>query len=141
MTTTAVALAALAGLMLAAAPAMADDDDWRNDPKVLACAPHTLKHGGTVTLLLGPNHGAEMAVRRAGTRDWYFVVTGDDKEAKAAQAFKAARRYTLDEATTGDADSGKRERIFTRSGRYTVYVSDKLESEAGGNICTIQYRR
>ena len=68
MTSANVAMAALAGFMLAAAPAMADDDDWRNDPKVLTCSPHILKHGGTITLLLGPNHGAEMAVRRAGTR-------------------------------------------------------------------------
>lgn len=93
-----------------------------------------------MTLLLGPKHGAEMAVRRAGTRDWYFVVTGDDKESKDAQAFKAARRFTLNEAATGDALSGKREKIFSRPGRYTVYVSDKLESEAGGNICNITYR-
>jgi len=140
MARTAAAAAALAGLVTVAAPAMADDD-WQNDPKVLACAPHTLKAGGTVTLLLGPNHGAEMAVRRTGTRDWYFVVTGDDKGAKAAQAFKAARRFTLNEATLGAGDSGRRERIFSRPGRYTVYISDKLESEAGGNICTIEYRR
>jgi len=32
-------------------------------------------------------------------------------------------------------------RRYSKPGRYTVYVSDKLESEAGGNICTIDYRR
>jgi hypothetical protein len=139
----AVALA-MAASLAAVTPAAADDDDWRDNPKILACSPHVLKTGGAVTLLLGPNHGAELAIRRAGTRDWYFLVVGGTAEKDLlmpSKAFRAARQVRLPQTVQGLADSGKRERVFSRPGRYTVYISDKLESEAGGNICSIDYRR
>jgi len=63
-------------LVAASATAQADDDDWRNSPKVLACTLRVLKPGGSVALMLGTRHGAELAIRRTGTSDWYFIVTG-----------------------------------------------------------------
>src|SRR4051812_12505900 len=137
-------LLALAIATAAAAPAIAQDDsDWRDSPKVLACSPKLLKKGGTLTLTLGPHHGAELAIRRTGTSDWYFIVTGGPGKQKfmTPRAFKAARRVTLTDTIEGAADSGKNERVFSKPGRYTIYISDKLESEAGGNICTIRYMR
>jgi hypothetical protein len=134
----------LAAASLAVPAARADDDDYRNDPKVLACSPKVLKHGGTVTLALGPHHGAEMAVRRTGTSDWYFIVSGgpEKQPLMTPQAFAAAGRVSLDENTMGwGPPKGELMKVFSRKGRYTVYISDKLESEAGGNICTIDYRR
>jgi hypothetical protein len=137
-------LAAVASLAVTA-NARADDDDWSNSPKVLACAPRVLKHGGAVTLTLGPNHGAEMAIRRPGLRDWYFLVVGDatpaQKPLMTSQQLKAARRVVLTEASGSGLNDGLGDRVFSQPGRYTVYLSNKLESEAGGNICTIDYKR
>jgi hypothetical protein len=132
-----------AAALVAATTAQADDDDWKNAPKVLACAPRVLKPGGSVTLTLGPRHGAEMAIRRTGSSDWYYLVTGgpEKQHFMTPQAFAAARRVILNENITGWGDSGKLEKVFSRPGRYTVYISDKVESEAGGNICSFDYRR
>lgn len=122
--------------------AQAQDSDWANNPRILACTLGMLKKGGAVTLVLGPNHGAELAIQRGGTRDWYFIITGGPEKPHfmTPQAFAAAKRATLTEKTTGWGPGGKLERIFTRPGRYVVHISDKLESEAGGNICNIDYR-
>lgn len=101
-----------------------------------------LKKGGALTLSLGPRHGAELAIRRTGTSGWYFIVTGgpESQPLMTPKAFAAARRVVLEETLRGWGNSGKLEKVFSRPGRYTVYISDKLESEAGGNICTIAYR-
>jgi len=119
-----------------------EGDDFVNAPKVLACKPGVLKKGGAVTLVLGPHHGAEMAIQRGGTRDWYFIVTPGPEKPHfiTPQAFAAAKRATLTEKTLGWGPSGNLERIFTQPGRYVVHISDKMESDAGGNICTINYR-
>ncbi len=136
-------LALFAGLVIAA-PALAQEEiSWENDPKVLACSPHVLKKGGSVALVMGPRHGLEMAIQRNGTRDWYFIVTGgpEKQHFMTPKAFGAARRVTLNEGTVGyGPPKGMPVRIFTRPGRYTVHLSDKLESDAGGHICTIDYR-
>lgn len=133
----------LALAVAAITPAFAQDNtEWRDDNRVLACTPRVLKKGGSVTLALGPRHGAEMAVRRTGTRDWYYVVTGgpEPQPFMTPKAFAAARRVTLNEYTQGyGPPKGNLVKIFTRPGRYAVYISDKLESDAGGNVCSIIY--
>ena len=135
-------MAAVIAVLGGASIAHAQDSDYSNDKRVLACTPGTLKKGGAVTLLLGPRHGAELAIQRDGTRDWYFIVTGGPEKPHfmTTEAFAAAKRATLTEKTTGWGPGGKLEQIFTRPGRYVVYISDKLESDGGGNICNINYR-
>jgi hypothetical protein len=57
------------------------------------------------------------------------------------KAFAAASRATLHENTLGyGPPKGMLVKIFTRPGRYIVHISNKLESDAGGNICTIDYQ-
>ena len=141
MSRTFAALVLAAGLV--AAPALAQEDsDWRDDPKVMACAPKVLKKGSALTLTLGPRHGAELAIQRAGTRDWYFIITGgpEPQHFMTPKDFQATKRVTLNENTQGyGPPKGELVKIFSRPGRYVVHISDKLESEAGGNKCTVNY--
>ncbi len=127
------------------APAFAQDEDYPIAPEVLACSPRVLKPGGSVTLLLGPNHGAELAILRPGGREWYFLVLGDatpkDKPLMTSQALKAARRVTLTEVTGSRLNDKLGDRVFSRPGRYVVYNSDKLETDGGGVRCIIDYQR
>lgn len=139
-----ILLASLAMLTASLGVCRAQEESaFTDNPKVLACTPRVLKKVGSVTLAMGPRHGMEMAISRKGTRDWYFVVTGGPEKPHfmTPQAFGAARRVTLSEQTTGwGPPKGQLTRIFTKPGRYVVHISDKLESEADGNICTIDYR-
>jgi len=140
------AFAALLFSVFLPGAAHGQEEHWVNDTRVLACSPQTLKPGGSVTLVLGPNHGSELAIRRNGTREWYFLVVRSPppemRPFMTPEAFKAARRATLTERTEGLpwVDNSKSERVFSRPGRYIVHASDVLESEAGGYICTIDYQ-
>ena len=134
---------ALAVLLGSAAAAHAQGSDWANDPRTLACTPGVLEKGGAVTLRLGPRHGAELGIQRGGTREWYYIVTGGPETQRfmTPKAFAAAKQVTLNENTQGyGPPEGRWTKIFTKPGRYVVHISDKLESDAGGNICTIDYR-
>ncbi|MEY4708634.1 MAG: hypothetical protein RJB58_2357 [Pseudomonadota bacterium] len=126
-------------------PAFAQDEGYPIAPEVLACSPGVLKPGGSVTLLLGPNHGAELAILRPGGREWYFLVLGDatpeEKPLMTSQALKAARRITLTEATGSRLNDKVGGRVFSKPGRYVAYNSDKLETDGGGVRCIIDYQR
>ena len=144
----AVLLACLClGISALTAPAFAQDrdEDYPIVPHVLSCSPGVLKPGGSVTLLLGPNHGSELAILRPGGREWYFLVLGDatpkDKPLMTSQALKAAKRITLTEATGSGLNDKLGNRVFSKPGRYVVYNSDRLETDGGGVRCIIDYQR
>jgi hypothetical protein len=53
----------------------------------------------------------------------------------AAKQLKVAASAKTKEWLSGKSD----EPIFSSSGAYDVYVSDNMESEAGGFMCTVRY--
>jgi hypothetical protein len=118
---------------------------WKEDPQVLACSPAAVGPNGKIVLELGPKHGRELAIRRHSDGVWFFlVVQAAPREMKSLMSraeFAKARRVVLEPSVTGYAwvEGRGNEKIFTTAGKYSVHVSDVLESERGGHTCTITY--
>jgi hypothetical protein len=54
--------------------------------------------------------------------------------------FASASRVEVPASFKGRASvNGPLERIFSRAGSYEAYVSDNLESEEGGYVCSFKY--
>jgi len=135
--------------LVAAAMLIASDgsgsDLWKNDPNVLLCSPTRLGANDTLVLTLGPKHGRELAIRRHSDGVWFFLVVQsaplDMKTLMSRQDFAKARRVSLKVTDTGYAWVKGRgnEQVFTVRGKYSVHVSEVLESERGGHTCTVTY--
>jgi hypothetical protein len=110
----------------------------------LACSPSVAKVGSALNLRLATGHGRELAVRRLADNAWFFlVVSGSspgEPQLMSVDTFSAARSVTVP-ATVISIPSGKQspERVFSEPGKYEVYVSDNLESEVGGFMCTVRF--
>ena len=137
-----------AALFLTSQVAEFDDYDpaeWATDSQILACSPDTLSASDTLILDLAPNHGRELAIRRASDGAWYFLVVGlppeDTPQLMTTDDFAEATRVEIPAffATRAWAAGAQLEPIINTSGVYEVYVSDNLESELGGHICSFKY--
>lgn len=110
----------------------------------LSCSPSVAKVGSTLNLRLAAGHGRELAVHRIADNVWFFlVVSGSspgEPQLMSVDTFAAARSVAVP-ATVLSIPSGKQspERVFSGPGKYEVYVSDNLESEVGGFMCTVQF--
>jgi hypothetical protein len=127
------------------ASAVLGTEIWKEDRKVLACSPTKLGPSDTLVLTLGPKHGRELAITRHVDNIPFFLVVSsppaDMKSLMSPDEFAKARRVTFKTTDAGYAwvkDRGN-ERVFTMPGKYTVRVSEVLESERGGYSCTITY--
>ena len=135
-------------LLLLVTPCFAQDETvWVADTKVMACSPRNLSGSGTLRLRLGPGHGKELAIRRESDGAWFFlVVESPPQEMKllmSPESFRTARLVKIPasiKAAQWDTESHE-QRVFSSSGKYYVFSSDNLESEAGGAKCTITYTR
>lgn len=118
---------------------------WQSNPSKLACSPRVLRSNDTLTLTLGPKHGSEMAIMRKSDGVYFFLVVGSPPSnmmpIMTTTEFSKAKEVkisTKSEALPWVADASK-EAMFTKSGTYTIQVSDNLESEEGGYYCDIKY--
>lgn len=133
--------------LFAAGHAMAQDGyepaEWFADPHVLACSPSSVSAGRALVLTLGPGHGRELAIRRAADNAWYFLVVGLPEEGEpqlmTPAEFAAASRVEIPASFTVRTSEGAQQPVLNRPGKYEVYVSDILESEAGGHVCRFTY--
>ncbi len=119
---------------------------WLKDSRQLACSPNSLSPTGTLTLELGPDHGRELGVRRHSDNTWYFLVVASHpdnaKVLMTPELFETKAQIKIPASSmTTEWVTGQEVPIFAASGTYSIYVSDNLESEAGGYVCTIQYAR
>jgi len=133
-------------LLLFGAPCFAQDEiTWVADSKILDCAPRTLSNSAVLTLRLGPDHGRELAIRRAADGAWFFLVVEGPpagmKPLMSPASFSTATRVEI--STSSKAiewmSGADEERIFSSPGIYDVFASDNLESEAGGAKCAVKY--
>lgn len=136
-------------LLLFSRLAVAEDDKefpetvWSESEKALSCSPKTIIMGESVEVKPGGHHGKELAVYRHEDDTWLFMVVGFPPEEMNSlmtpEAFKVAKSFTITKDTTGFSwgSGGGNERIFSRPGKYTFYVSEILESEIGGYKCDI----
>src|SRR5688572_29823187 len=99
---------------------------WVEYPRVLACAPSSLKYGEKLVLTLGPKHGKELAIRNEKTGVWYFLVVGsppaDMKSLMTPEQFTVAQSAIIPSDATGYAWVMNRgnEPLFHEPGRYKV---------------------
>ena len=117
---------------------------WSSNPRMLACSPDTLRASQPLVLSLGAGHGRELAIRRVSDNSWYFLVVGSPPEGEpqlmTPGEFASVARAEVPASFKGRASvDGPLERIFSRAGSYEAYVSDSLESEEGGYVCSFKY--
>ena len=139
----------LAAVLLLAAQADGLDGyepaDWSVDSRVLSCSPDSLSASDTLVLNLGAAHGRELAIRRVSDSTWYFLVVGlppdDVPQLMTTEAFSMATRVEIPASfkTRAWAVGSPLESVLNVPGVYEAYVSDILESEVGGHICTFNY--
>lgn len=138
-------LLALSVLLIAApigGPAQELETPWQVDSSMLDCGSATVTSGDSLTIRLGENHPREIAVLRHSDGVWLFLVVGNPPAMMeplfSREEFEDVRVIVIDSETTGFAwkPDGTNERIFGQKGKYSVYLSDILESETGGFVCT-----
>jgi hypothetical protein len=115
------------------------------NPKVLSCSPSTLKAGQALTLTLGPGHGKELAIQGPRKEQIFFLVVTEppkeDPQLMSPSEFKAAKTVVIpaDIKARPWVANGSIEKVFSTPGTYRVTVSETLESEMGGHVCSIRY--
>ena len=117
---------------------------WSSNPRVLACSSDTLQASQPLVLSLGLGHGRELAIRRVSDNSWYFLVVGSPPDGEpqlmTPEEFSSASHVEVPASFKGRASvDGPLGRIFSRAGPYEAYVSDNLESEEGGYVCSFKY--
>lgn len=137
----------LLAVLLLAQTSGADDYEpayWVSDNRVLSCAPKVLSRSDTLVLKLGVGHGRELAIRRVSDNRWYFLVVGmpeqNEPQLMTPEEFAGARRVAIPAAFKTRTSGGSLEAVLSRPGTHEVYVSDILESEVGGHICSFNYK-
>ncbi|CAN7562960.1 hypothetical protein LJR143_003924 [Pseudoxanthomonas sp. LjRoot143] len=133
--------------LLATGPAVGDGYEpavWLSNSNVLACSPNTLRAPHPLILTLGPGHGSELAIRRVSDNTWYFLVghMPPDGEPQLTTPEKLALANSIEVPTSFRGRASEADAlapIFNRSGAYEAYLSDNLESEEGGYVCSFNY--
>ena len=109
----------------------------------LSCTPPLITAGSDLKLKLAAGHGQELAIRRLADNAWFFLVVSGSSPSEPQlmpfDAFATSHSVAIP-ATVISISSGRTspERVFSGLGKYEVYVSDNLESEIGGFMCTVQ---
>ncbi|WP_226705018.1 hypothetical protein [Microbulbifer elongatus] len=116
---------------------------WHKSESELSCSSTELNPSETLQVKLGGHHGSELAVYRHDDNLWLFMVVGSPPTGMVSlmspQEFEGAKSFVISPKTTGYRwDSvGANEVIFSKPGKYTLYVSENLESELGGYKCDL----
>ena len=121
----------------------APDRIWLESDKVVSCIPRELNLGESLQVNLGEHHGKELALYRHEENLWLFLVVGSPPSEMISlmspKEFEGVNAIEITPATTGyrwDSKGGN-EAIFSKPGKYTLYVSANLESEEGGYKCEL----
>lgn len=116
---------------------------WIQSDKVVSCHPSELKPSDTLQVKLGKWHGKELGVYRHDENLWLFMVVGSPPSEMVSlmtpKEFESANSFEITPSTTGyrwDSKGGN-EKVFSKPGNYTLYVSQNLESEEGGYKCEL----
>lgn len=139
---TAQAMVSVSRTSRTAASANHASAEWLVDTQVLSCSPGTLSGSDTLVLRLGPGHGRELAIRRASDNTWYFLVLGnppeDTPQLMSTEDFASASHVEIPPSfiTRAWSADASPEPLLSRPGIYEAYVSDTLESEVGGHMCS-----
>lgn len=121
----------------------APETTWLESDKMVSCIPSELNLGESLQVKFGEQHGKELAVYRHEDNLWFFLVVGSPPSEMislmSALEFEGVNAIEITPVTTGyrwDSKGGN-EAIFSKSGKYTLYVGANLESEDGGYKCEL----
>lgn len=137
-------LAVLCSLSVVATNSLAQNI-WQSNSSKLVCSPRVLHSNDTLTLTLGSMHGSELAIRRKSDEVPFFLVVGSPPSnmtpLMTTNEFSKTKEVKISAKIEGlpFVYDSKKEPIFTKSGTYTIQVSNNLESEEGGYYCNIKY--
>ena len=118
---------------------------WLDDSRVLSCSIETLSGADHLVLDLEPEHGRELAIRRVEDNTWFFLIVDlapkDVPQLMTPEQFSGATRVELPASfkSRAWAVTSTLESVLGLPGTYEAYVSENLESEAGGHVCTFKY--
>lgn len=119
---------------------------WLESDEMVSCAPRELNHDDILRVNLSGHHGRELALYRHDENLWLFLVVGSPpstmKSLMSSQQFESAKEIEIAPTITGYRwdNNGGNEMIFSKSGKYTLYVSENLESEEGGYKCELFFK-
>ncbi|WP_299947856.1 hypothetical protein [uncultured Microbulbifer sp.] len=112
---------------------------WIQSDKVVSCHPSEFKPSDTLQVKLGKWHGKELAVYRHDENLWLFMVVSSPPlgmiSLMTPKEFESAKSFEITPSTRGYRRDN--EEVFSKSGNYTLYVSQNLESEDGGYKCEL----
>ena len=98
-------------------------------------------------LTLGPGHGKELLIRRVKDDAQYSFIVADPPlpgyvSPITSDEFAVAKRLEIPSTAMGYLGGGRGVMpISSKPGRYTVYVSDNLDSEEPGYRCEFTFAK
>jgi hypothetical protein len=109
----------------------------------LRCSPRKLWLGDTLTLTMSVPHGRDLAVLSPDDKFFWLRSWEPNDQKATAQwyAFEKVRQLKLvTDQATGSVSTGA-ERIFTKTGWYSIRISYNLETDDGTpvNECKVYY--
>ncbi|MCH7421018.1 hypothetical protein HT094_01990 [Shewanella sp. ZOR0012] len=116
---------------------------WLESDEMVSCIPRELGRDDVLRVNLSEHHGKELALYRHDENLWLFLVVGSPpstmKSLMSSPQFESAKKIEISPTTTGYRWDNKsaNETIFSKPGKYTLYVSENLESEDGGYKCEL----
>ncbi|MCT6700409.1 hypothetical protein [Rheinheimera sp. 4Y26] len=116
---------------------------WLESDEMVSCTPRELSRGDVLRVNLSGSHGKELALYRHDESLWLFLVVSSPpstmKPLMSSQRFENVKQIEIASTTTGYRwdNKGGNETIFSKPGKYTLYVSENLESEGGGYKCEL----
>jgi len=122
--------------------------EWRVDESKLSCTPNRLGPADTLTIKMPVPHFQELAVYHQKSRSWWFLVYWPDPSMVGAKPIISREEFITTplvklkvKEAKGTLWTGntKSDQIFVQPGTYSIFLSDNLESEAGGYTCAVEY--
>ncbi len=101
------------------------------DPEHSSLSADTLRPGAAVMLRLSEKHPGRMAIIDPDDR-YFYIQDPESSRLMEPAAFAKAREITIDATLTGlyyDDGKARTGAVFTKSGAYTIYLADNLETE------------
>jgi hypothetical protein len=132
---------------LSAEESEAPETVYFSDDSEFMCIPEKAKFGDKIVLTKTNSNLSELAVFREGSDTSHFIIVGSPPDGMtnliAPNELATKNELTLNTVMLTGLEwktGAKQELIFSKSGKYTFYISPNLESEIGGYKCVVNYQ-
>lgn len=122
----------------------ADKTSLADDDEIKSCSPEKLYMGAVLTVTFNQPHGGYAAIRRMNDNKWFFLNDAENSEPVWGLAeFKTLSEIKINAATAvNTTNSETAEKIFNKTGKYLVMVSDQdfgQDDPPATGICEVEY--